>query len=57
MQAHLTSCSLLKAATQSVLGGEGWVLGDLVSILAGKNYVVAVMLDLLASLCVEAVTG
>lgn len=49
---YLTSCGLLEAATQHVLGGERLVLGDLVAMLAGKNYVVAVVLDLLAALCV-----
>lgn len=48
----LTACGLLKAATQRVLGGDGLVLGDLVAMLAGINYVVAVVLDLLAALCV-----
>lgn len=54
---YLTSCGLLEAATQRVLGGDGLVLGDLVSMLAGKNYVVAMVLDLLTALCVEAVAG
>lgn len=55
---YLTSCCLLEAATQHTLGSERLVLGDLVAMLAGKNYVVAVMLDFLATLCVViAVTG
>lgn len=49
---YLTPCSLLEAATQCVLGCDRLVVGDLVVMLARINYVVAVMLDLLAALCV-----
>lgn len=49
---YLTPCRLLEAATQHVLGGDGLVLGDLVAMLTGINYVVAMVLDLLAALCV-----
>ncbi|TNN58339.1 hypothetical protein EYF80_031461 [Liparis tanakae] len=40
----------LEPATQSVLGGDRLVLGDLVAVLAGIHDVVSVMLDLLAAL-------
>lgn len=46
----LTSCGLLEAATQCVLGGDGRVMGDLVAMLAGVPDVVPVVLDLLAAL-------
>lgn len=49
---YLTSRGLLEAAAQRVFGGDGLILGGLVAILAGVHYVVAVVLDLLAALCV-----
>lgn len=47
---YLTACCFLEAAPQSVLGGDGLVLGDLVYVLAGVHNVVAAVLDVLAAL-------
>lgn len=55
---YLTSCRLLEAATQRVLGGDRLIMGDLVAVLAGVTYVVSMVLDLLAALgVVVGVTG
>lgn len=48
----LAPCCLLEAPAQGVLGGDVVVLGDLVAVLAGVNYVVAMVLNLLAALSV-----
>lgn len=54
----LTPCGLLEAASQRALGSDGLVRGNLVAMLAGIDYVVAMMLDLLTALCVViGVTG
>lgn len=49
---YLAACGLLEAAAQRVLGGDGLVLRNLVVVLVGIDYVVAVVLDLLAAVCV-----
>lgn len=48
----LAPCCLLEAPAQGVLGGYVVVLGDLVAVLAGVNYVVAMVLNLLAAFSV-----
>ena len=49
---YLTACSLLVAAAQCVLGGNRLVLRDLVAVLARIDYVISMVLDLLAAVCV-----
>lgn len=54
----LTACRLLVASAQSALGGDRLVLRNLVAMLAGIDYIVSMVLDLLAVLCVVVgVTG
>lgn len=52
MSLYLTARGLLEAPAQHVLRGDRLVLRNLVSMLAGVEHVVAVMLDLLAAVCV-----
>lgn len=58
MMLYLTACCLLEATTQYVFRGDGLVVRNLVTMLARIDYVVAMVLDLLAALTmVVAVAG